>query len=246
MKIAASILDCDNRVEGVKKLNKTDISYIHIDVMDGNFVSRIQFSDIDEIKKINSVSKYPLDIHLMVDNPDLYIKSLSNMNIGYVTVHFEINKDLDDVFEQIRALGYKVGLSVKPSTDLKEIKPYLGMIDLVLLMSVEPGMGGQSFINNTVDKIKELKTLITSSDSNVLIEVDGGINKDTITKVRDVDISVVGSYIVGSDNYKTRVEELLNPFNSDLNNTMKKFDLKKITICGLLLLIIVFIIILIV
>ena len=207
MKIAASILDCKDRINGVIDLNRTNISYVHIDVMDGKFVPSVQFDNIGQIKGVNLVTKYPMDVHLMMDNPDDYIEELSNMNIEFITIHLEIDKDKKEIFKCIRDLGYKVGLSIKPNTSVEEIAPYLDDIDMVLVMSVEPGLGGQKFIEGTVDRIKELKELI--GERNILIEVDGGINKENISKLDNVDIAVVGSYITKSDNYKKSVDELL-------------------------------------
>lgn len=207
MKIAVSVLDCKDRVKGVLELNRTNTSYIHIDVMDGKFVPSVQFDNMGEIREINKVSKYPMDVHLMMENPDCYIRELDNMNIEFITIHLEIDKDKKEIFKSIRMLGYKVGLSIKPNTKVSEIIPYLDDIDMVLVMSVEPGLGGQSFIEGTVDKIRELKELI--GDRNILIEVDGGINNETIQKLGGVDIAVVGSYIVRGDNYYERIEELL-------------------------------------
>lgn len=209
VKIATSILDCKSRIEGVLELNKTKTSYIHVDVMDGKFVPSVQFSDMKEIHGIHLVTKYPMDVHLMVDNPCDYIRWLKDMNIEFITIHLEIDEDKRELFKSIRDLGYKVGLSIKPNTKVKEIEPYLDEVDLVLLMSVEPGLGGQKFMENTVDRIKELKELIKNSGRDILIEVDGGINNETITKIRDVDIAVVGSYITKSDNYSKSVKELL-------------------------------------
>ncbi|MBQ8681883.1 MAG: ribulose-phosphate 3-epimerase [Bacilli bacterium] len=209
MRIATSVLDCKNRIDGVRVLNGTNISYIHIDVMDGKFVPSVQFDNMGEIEEINRVSNYPLDVHLMVDKPLDYIKNLGDMNIEFITIHLEIADDKRKIFSEIRKLGYKVGLSIKPNTDIKEIEKYLDEIDLVLLMSVEPGLGGQKFIDNTVNRIKELKQLINKSNHNILIEVDGGINNETITKLESVDIAVVGSYITKSDDYNKRLEELI-------------------------------------
>lgn len=227
MKIAASILDCKDRINSVIELNRTNISYIHIDVMDGKFVPSIQFDNMGEIRGINLVTKYPMDVHLMMDNPISYINELGNMNIEFITIHLEIDKDLKEIFKSIKDLGYKVGLSIKPNTNIKDIEPYLDDIDMVLVMSVEPGLGGQSFIESTVDRIKELKELI--GNRNILIEVDGGINNETITKLEDVDIAVVGSYIVKSDNYYKSVEELRN-FNSNIKDEIKEdsLDINKI------------------
>lgn len=226
MKIAASILDCKDRINSVIELNRTNISYVHIDVMDGKFVPSVHFDNIGEIRGINLVSKYPMDVHLMMDNPIEYIKELGNMNIEFITIHLEIDKDKKEIFKSIKDLGYKVGLSIKPNTNVKDIEPYLDDIDMVLVMSVEPGLGGQSFIESTVDRIKELKELIGSR--NILIEVDGGINSETITKLEDVDIAVVGSYIMKSDNYYRRVQELLETKIDDISNYSNENNKKEI------------------
>ena len=210
MKISTSILSSDNRILTVEKLNRTHTSYIHVDVMDGDFVPDKQFYYIGEIKGINTISKYPLDIHLMVNDPAFYLNQLHEMNIEFVTFHVEIGnkKSNDKIIEQIHGLGYKVGLAIKPNTDVSVLEEYLDEIDMILIMSVEPGKGGQKFIHSTVDKIKEVKKLM--GDRNILTEVDGGINNETIDMVKDVDIAVVGSYITSSDNYYERIEYLLN------------------------------------
>lgn len=209
MKISTSILDCQDRIEGVIQLNRTHTSYIHIDVMDGEFVPNIQFAEVQEIQAINKVSKYPLDVHLMVMNPIEYVEKLENMNIEYVTFHLELDQDIPKIISKIKEKGYKVGLSIKPGTDITKFKSYLEDIDLVLVMSVEPGLGGQTFLNETVDRVNELKKMIEKNRSPVQIEVDGGINVDTIALLDQIDIAVVGSYIVKSDNYYKRIEELL-------------------------------------
>lgn len=236
MKIAASVLDCKDRISGVLKLNETNVNYIHVDVMDGKFVPNIEFDDINEIKEISEVSKYPLDVHLMVDDPSEYINKLDDVNIDFVTIHMEIDKDKKEIFKKIRDLGYKVGLSIKPNTNVSEIKPYLEDIDLVLVMSVEPGLGGQRFIDSAVDRIMELRELIKLSGRNIVIEVDGGINDETITKLKMVDIVVVGSYIVRSDDYSKSVLELIQAVNS--------FDSNKFKSKYLLYLIVLFLVIL--
>ena len=209
MKISTSILSSDNRILAVEKLNRTHTSYIHVDVMDGDFVSDKQFYYIGEIKSINTISKYPLDIHLMVNDPAFYLNQLHEMNIEFVTFHVEIGnkKSNDKIIEQIHGLGYKVGLAIKPNTDVGVLEEYLDEIDMILIMSVEPGKGGQEFIYSTVDKIKQIKKLIGEND--ILIEVDGGINNETIDMVRDVDIVVSGSFIISSDNYYQAVDSLL-------------------------------------
>ena len=124
MMISASILNASDRIKSVIDLNRTKISYIHIDVMDGNFVADTQFS-VKEIGAINKVTKYPMDVHLMVDNPLDYIKDLGDMNIEFITIHLEINKNIDGIISKIKELGYKVGLSIKPNTSVKELEKYL-------------------------------------------------------------------------------------------------------------------------
>ena len=211
MKISTSILGANDRVDAVSKLNRTNTSYIHVDVMDGKFVSDTLFDKINLVNSINMVSKYPLDIHLMVENPIEYIEQYKDMNIEFITFHVEVDKDKNEIIDKIHNMGYKVGLSIKPNTDINDLDPYLDKIDMILVMSVEPGMGGQKFINGTVDRIKKVKEIVNSRD--ILIEVDGGINDETISLVKDVDIVVVGSYITSSDNYYDRIERLLKNNN---------------------------------
>ena len=210
MKISASILDCKDKINSVLELNRTNISYIHIDVMDGKFVSNTSFEDMGVIRGINMVTKYKMDVHLMVDNPLEYINNLNNMNIEYITIHLEIDKNIKYLITKTKESGYKVGLSIKPNTSVTDLKPYLNDIDMVLLMSVEPGMGGQSFIENTTTKIKELKELIKETNKDILIEVDGGINDKTamLIKQAGADILVSGSYLFKNENMKQAIKEL--------------------------------------
>ena len=209
MKISTSILNAENRLECVKKLNRTNTSYIHIDVMDGKFVPNTQFNNIREISAINIISKYKLDIHLMVENPIEYIEQFNNMNIECITFHIEVEKDIKEIISKIKTKGYKAGLSIKPNTNIDELVPYLKDIDLILVMSVEPGKGGQEFLQNTTERINKVKKLITKENDDIQIEVDGGINDETITLLENVDIAVVGSYIIKSDNYYQTIEKLL-------------------------------------
>lgn len=210
MRIATSILDCDDRVDTVLKLNRTNTNYIHIDVMDGKFVTGVHFQNIDELRAINEVTKYPMDVHLMVEEPLSYIKQLNGMNIEFITIHLEIGKDIREILKRIKQFGYKVGLSIKPNTLVKEVEQYLDIVDMVLVMSVEPGLGGQKFMESTIDRVKELKELIDKSGRDILIEVDGGINNETIKYLEYVDIAVVGSYIVKSDNYCNKIQGLID------------------------------------
>lgn len=208
MMISTSILNSSDRVESVLKLNRTNTSYVHIDVMDGKFVSDTQFK-LNEISAVNRVSKYPMDVHLMVNDPISYIVKLKNMNISYITFHIEIRKNKEKIINLIKDMGYKVGISIKPDTDIEKLRPYLDDVDMILIMSVEPGLGGQKFIDGTLEKIKEIKKLIKESKRDIKIEVDGGINGENISKLNNIDIAVVGSYVINSDNYYDVIEKLL-------------------------------------
>ena len=209
MKISVSILDADDRVEAVKKLSDTNISYIHVDVMDGVMVDNVQFQDIEEIKNISDSSSYQLQIHLMVEDVSSYLDRFLKLNIESITFHLETGRNILENIDKIHAMGYRCGIAICPDTDIQNIYPYLDKIDMVLLMSVIPGRGGQSFILDTKDKIATLKDYIKENKLPVCIEVDGGINNQTISFVKDADIAVVGSYIIKSDNYLERVNSLL-------------------------------------
>ena len=206
IKISPSILASSNRIESVKKLNNTNADYLHIDCMDGIFVPNSQMP-INEIIELEKHSIKPLDVHLMVSNPEEYINKLENKNIKYITIHIEINKDINYLINKIKSLGYKVGISIKPNTDVSALIPYLNRIDLVLIMSVEPGFGGQEFMPNSLIKAKELREL----SQNITIEIDGGIKDSNIEQVKKyVDIAVVGSYITNSNDYNQAINNLKN------------------------------------
>lgn len=207
MKLSVSILSTDNKIEYVKKLNNTKTNYIHIDVMDGLFVSDTKFP-IEEIKEINKVSNKKLDIHLMVDNPITYIEKLNNMNINNITIHIEITKDINYLIDKIHSLGYQARLSINPSTNVELLYPYLNKVDGILLMSVNPGKGGQEFIPNTLDKVDKIKEI----NNNLSIEIDGGVNNTNINLIKDsgIDIVVVGSYITKSEDYLDRINNIIS------------------------------------
>jgi ribulose-phosphate 3-epimerase len=204
IKVSTSILTCNNRIQATEELNKTNTDYIHIDYMDGIFVDNKEFT-IEEIKTLSKISTKKLDIHIMAENPEPIIQELKDLNIEYITIHYEINKPLDKIINLIHNQGYKCGISIKPKTDPKNIIEYLKKIDLVLIMSVEPGKGGQKFIPDVLNKIKELK------QNNLIIEIDGGINDTNIEELKNiVDIVVVGSYITNSNNYNKQINNLKN------------------------------------
>ncbi|MBQ8193120.1 MAG: ribulose-phosphate 3-epimerase [Bacilli bacterium] len=206
MELSVSILNSQEKKEMINILNKTDISYIHLDVMDGKFVPQKSLSK-EEIITLADISEKKLDIHLMVDNPIEYIESIKHLsNIEYITIHLEIDKDIKYILSKIKSYGYKTGLSIKPNTNIDKLIPYLDDLDLILLMTVEPGLGGQPFISSSSNKLKELKKI---TNENIKLEVDGGINNMTIKNVSEADIAVVGSYITTSNNPIDKINSLL-------------------------------------
>ena len=210
MKISTSILNAENRLECIKKLNNSTTNYIHIDVMDGKFVEDTQINTIEKITTLANASDKQLDIHLMVENPLEYIQKLDNKNIKYIIFHLEIQEDIEKLIQEIKAKGYLPGIAINPETNIEKLIPYLNQIDLILIMSVRPGRGGQKFIPTTVDKIAKLKQIIQENKLNILIEVDGGINAQTIKNVKNIDIAVAGSYIIKSSDYNKAIQQLLN------------------------------------
>lgn len=207
MKLSVSILSTDNKKDYVKKLNNTKADYIHIDVMDGLFVPDTKFS-IEEIKEINNVSNKKLDIHLMVEDPIIYIEKLHNMNINNITIHIEIDKDIDNLIDKIHSLGYQARLAISPNTNVELLYPYLNKIEGILIMSVNPGKGGQEFMPNTLSRAGYIKKI----NNNLSLEIDGGVNNTNVDLIKDsgIDTIVVGSYITKSDDYLNRINNLIS------------------------------------
>lgn len=207
MKIAASFLDIkEPKVEELTKLDSMDIDYIHLDVMDGIFVENATYT-YEEFYDITRFTTKPKDIHLMVSDVKKYIDEFSKMNPKFITFHYEAVSEVSSVINYIKELGIGVGMSIKPSTDISEISKYLPFLDLVLVMSVEPGRGGQTFIEESVKKIERLYDVKQKENYNYQIEVDGGINNETIKKCNKADICVVGSYITKQD-YSEAIRKL--------------------------------------
>ena len=206
IKISTSILSAKDRKECINKLNNTNTDYFHIDVMDGKFVPNYQLPS-NEINELKKYTKKSLDIHLMTDNPEIYIDEIDKANIEYITIHLEIEKDIDYLIKKIKELGIKVGISLKPKTNINKIDKYINDIDMVLIMSVEPGFGGQQFIEESLDRIKQIR----NKRKDIIIEVDGGINNTNISKIKQIaDIAVVGSYITNSNDYNQAINNLKN------------------------------------
>lgn len=197
MKVSVSILSNSIKaIDIVKELNKSNADYIHLDIMDGKFVPNKTWT-YGEIKKIISYSNKKLDVHFMVLNPEKYLEEYALLNTEYFTFHYECIKDIEKMINLVKSYGLKVGISIKPNTNVKVLFPYLKDIDLVLIMSVEPGKSGQEFIDSSLERINELKSEIIRQNSNTLIEADGGINEETglLCKNSGVDILVSASYI---------------------------------------------------
>lgn len=198
--LAISILEIKDNYEKIKLMDNLKPDFLHLDIMDGIFVPNIV--NLENLPKVNS----PKDVHLMVQDIEKYIEIYSKLNPEYITFHIEAANDVNKIISIIRTKNIKVGISIKPNTEVSKIVPYLGLIDLVLVMSVEPGKGGQSFLENSISKIKELYSLRKENNYNYIIEMDGGINETTLSKCLECDLFVVGSYITSSDDFKNRAE----------------------------------------
>lgn len=207
MKVSASFLSCKNPAVDLKKLNDTDVDFIHVDVMDGKFVKK-KTMPFREMRNIYKYTDKRLDVHLMVKNPDKYIPLYAELNTEYITIHVEIGQDIDKMIKLIKKYGIKAGLAISPNTPVSDLVPYLPIIDLILVMSVEPGLGGQEFISSTKEKLKEVRTLLKEYKKSTVINVDGGVNDNTVSKCRDADIVTSGSYIVLSDNFQESIDKL--------------------------------------
>ena len=206
-KISASFLSSKNIPVDLTKLNETDVDLIHVDIMDGKFVKN-KTMPFSEMKNIYKYTSKRLEVHLMVENPSKYIPLYAELNTECIMFHVEVEEDVLKDLELIKSFSIKCGLVINPDTKVNELIPYLPYLDQVLVMSVYPGEGGQEFIPETENKIKELKELIKSYNLNILIDVDGGICDSILDKVEDADILTAGYYIISSDNYQEKITSL--------------------------------------
>ncbi len=197
MILSASILSSEEKgINILKKFNNTNVDYIHLDVMDGKFVNNKAFQ-MSEIKKINDISLKSLDVHLMVKNPEKYIQDLAMLNVSCITFHYEPVKDINNLIEYIKSFGIKVGIAINPETNINNLVPYLDKISQVLIMGVHPGESGQAFIDDTFEKVKNLKQKIINNNYKTIIEVDGGVNDTNALKLKEfgADAIVSASFI---------------------------------------------------
>lgn len=209
--IAPSVLSCDfaNIQRDIEMLNNSQADYIHVDIMDGVFVPNISFG-LPVCEAMAKHAAKPLDVHLMIVHPENYVEAFKKAGANLISVHYEACNHLHRNLQQIKALGIKAGVALNPHTPVHLLADILQDIDLVCMMSVNPGFGGQKFIDNTYSKVSQLKDLILQKNSNTLIEIDGGVNAETAPKLikAGADVLVAGSFVFNSPDPAATIADL--------------------------------------
>lgn len=206
MKVSVSFIKSKlKEQETVMKIAESKADYIHVDIMDGKFVPTKNYTFKDVYKFVSGISK-PLDIHLMCEKPEKYVRNFAMLNTEFITFHLEAVNDVDKMIDIIHSYGIKCGISIKPETNVTLLEPYLDKIELVLIMTVEPGKGGQEFITDMASKVDKVREL----NKKVIISADGGVNDETVKYLKDCDMVVSGSYVCMNDNYDESINKLKN------------------------------------
>ena len=212
-KIAVSILNCDfgNLNREIEMINRSDAAWFHLDIMDGVFVPNISFG-FPVIQAVKNMATKPLDVHLMIASPDRYIKDFKAVGADWLNVHYETCPHLHRTVQSIKQEGMKAGVTLNPHSPVSLLEDIIADVDLVLLMSVNPGFGGQAYIENTYDKVARLREIIEKKGSKALIQVDGGVDTGNIAKLAKVgvDVFVVGSFIFRAADPIQTIKELAN------------------------------------
>jgi ribulose-phosphate 3-epimerase len=198
--------DFANLEKEIKAVTAAGADWIHVDVMDGHFVPNLTIG-APVVKSLRKITKLPLDVHLMIEKPERYIEDFIQAGANYLTIHVEATANPAEVLKKIRKRGAHPGITLKPGTSVEKVLPLLPLADLVLVMTVEPGFGGQEFMPEQVAKITRLRQEIEQKKLSCLIEVDGGVNEDTLPLLKDVDVFVAGSFVFKND-YKKAIHLL--------------------------------------